>query len=338
LNYILTNESSLYHECGYSCDNAIFLKVGSYRYFFTDARYEIESKDLISDCDIIISKNLLLSVKSILRNCRAMSIFFDPKEWNFFQIEYLKQIKKINFRPRVDYFVKKRAIKTDEEIKLLQEAVNLGKSGFDEFADFLKSSSNSSEKFLNYNNKSCMTNFGQFDISFEPIVAINENASKPHALPTSKVLQNDDLILVDAGIKYKRYCSDRTRTSQFGKNIDFSLNQKFDKPKIQKAYDLVLKAHDEAIKKSKIGMKASDIDKIARDIIDNSEFNGTFVHSTGHGVGLDIHEYPYISSKSDMIIEENMVFTIEPGIYIKDEFGIRIEDMVVMTKDGAKVL
>jgi Xaa-Pro aminopeptidase len=338
LNYILTNESSLYYECGFSCDNAILLKLGTYRYFFTDSRYEIEAKEIICNCEIIITNNLLSSVKNILRKTNSLTIFFDPKEWKYFQIELLKQIKKINFRPKVDFLVKKRAVKTDEQVELLQEAVRLGSLGFDNFANYLQTVNNQNEKKLNYFNKSHMTSYGDFDISFEPIVALNENASKPHALPTNKIIQDGDLILVDAGIKYKRYCSDRTRTSQFGESINFELNQKFDSPKIQRAYDTVLKAHNTAIQKAKIGMKASDIDKIARDIIENSEFKGTFVHSTGHGVGLDIHEYPYISSRSDMIIEENMVFTIEPGIYIKDEFGIRIEDMVVMKNDGAKIL
>jgi Xaa-Pro aminopeptidase len=338
LNYILTNESSLYYECGFSCDNAILLKLGTHRYFFTDSRYEIEAKEIITNCEVVITNNLLNAVKNILRKANSLTVFFDPKEWKYFQIESLKQIKKINFRPKVDFLVKKRAIKTNEEIELLAQAVRLGSIGFDNFANYLQSIGNENEKRLNYFNKAYMTSYGDFDISFEPIVAINENASKPHALPTDKIIQNSDLILVDAGIKYKRYCSDRTRTSQFGENINFELTQKFNNPKIQKAYDIVLKAHDTAIQKAKVGMKASAVDKIARDIIENSEFKGTFVHSTGHGVGLDIHEYPYISSRSDMIIEENMVFTIEPGIYIKDEFGIRIEDMVVMKKDGAKIL
>ncbi len=107
---------------------------------------------------------------------------------------------------------------------------------------------------------------------------------------------------------------------------------------MQKAYDLVLKAHDKAISKARSGMMAKDIDKIARDVIEKGGFGKYFVHSTGHGVGLDIHEMPYISQYSRDIIEDGMVFTVEPGIYIEGEFGIRIEDMVVMQNSRAEVL
>ena len=148
----------------------------------------------------------------------------------------------------------------------------------------------------------------------------------------------NDLILLDAGVKYKRYCSDRTRTAFFKKDFKFNKKQQFAKKKIQKAYDTILKAQETAIKKARSGMKAKEIDKIAREIIEKNGFGKYFVHSTGHGVGLDIHEMPYISPKSETIIEDGMVFTIEPGIYLKGDFGIRIEDMVVMHKGKAHIL
>jgi len=120
--------------------------------------------------------------------------------------------------------------------------------------------------------------------------------------------------------------------------MTFDTHQSFKSKKIQKAYDTVLKAHDRAISKARSGMKASKIDALARDVIDKAGFGDYFVHSTGHGVGLDIHEFPFISSKSDMVIEDGMVYTIEPGIYIPDEFGIRIEDVVVMSDGKAIVI
>jgi Xaa-Pro aminopeptidase len=108
--------------------------------------------------------------------------------------------------------------------------------------------------------------------------------------------------------------------------------------KVQKIYDVVLKAHDEVINNVKVGMKASEVDKIARDVISSAGYEKNFVHSTGHGVGLDIHEYPNISEKCDTIIENNMVFTVEPAIYIPGFLGIRIEDMVVMKNGQTKIL
>jgi Xaa-Pro aminopeptidase len=118
----------------------------------------------------------------------------------------------------------------------------------------------------------------------------------------------------------------------------FDTNQSFKSKKIQKAYDTVLKAHDNAIAKARSGMKAKTVDALTRDIVTKAGFGEYYVHSTGHGVGLDIHEMPYISAKSDTIIEDGMVYTIEPGIYIPGEFGIRIEDMVAMVDGKAVVL
>ena len=143
---------------------------------------------------------------------------------------------------------------------------------------------------------------------------------------------------MDAGIKYERYCSDRTRTVPFSSQMDFGTAQLFNDTEIQRAYDLVLKAHDTAIHKARVGMKASELDAIARNIITEGGLGERFVHSLGHGVGLDIHEHPFINSRNNMILEENMVFTIEPGIYIPGKFGIRIEDTVVLKDDGAHTL
>ncbi len=120
--------------------------------------------------------------------------------------------------------------------------------------------------------------------------------------------------------------------------FSFKREQKFKNAKHQKVYDIVLKAQLNAIEKARVGMKASDVDKLTRDIIEQSGYGKYFVHSTGHGVGLDIHEYPVINSKSDVIIEDNMVFTIEPGIYLPSEFGVRIEDTVVMQNGKAVIL
>jgi Xaa-Pro aminopeptidase len=183
-----------------------------------------------------------------------------------------------------------------------------------------------------------LTNRGRRDISFEPIVAINENAAKPHAKVSEKVLNRDDLLLLDAGIKYKRYCSDRTRTISINENISMSKIQKFKDSKKQKIYDIVLKAQEAALKAIRVGIKISELDKIARDIITKAGYGDYFVHSLGHGVGLDIHEWPYVNSRNDLKVQNGMVFTIEPGIYLPGEFGVRIEDMVMIKDDKVIIL
>jgi len=217
--------------------------------------------------------------------------------------------------------------------------MTLGREGFDNFANYLqKSGLDKTEQYLYFKAKEFLSFYGKYDLSFDPIVAIKQNSAKPHALPTDKKLKQNTLLLVDAGLKYKRYCSDRTCTSSFTQNIDFGRKQIFSKKLQQKIYDIVLKAQQTAISKARVGMKASQIDKLARDVIEKAGYGKYFIHSTGHGVGLDIHEYPNINNKNKTIIEDNMVFTIEPGIYLADKFGVRIEDTIVMKNGKAEIL
>lgn len=339
-NFILKNENAIYYECGFSCDNVIFLSLGSEKFFITDARYTIEAKEYAKNCEVIESSDLIESSKEILRKNSIIKLIFDPLDFSYALFSNLKKDLDILFIESTNFSKTKRLIKTDDELKLLKKASVLGRVGFDNFAKHIrKNGKNKSEKELYFEAYKYMSQKAKYDISFNPIVAINENAAKPHALPTSKKLQKNDLILVDAGIKYERYCSDRTCTSVADfENFSFKREQKFKDKKHQKIYDIVLKAQELTIKNAKSGMMAKDVDKIARDYISKAGYGEYFVHSTGHGVGLDIHEFPNINSKNEMIIEENMVFTVEPGIYIPDLFGVRIEDTVAIQNSKAVIL
>ncbi len=340
INYILRDENAIFYECGFSCDHAIFLKLSNEAFFITDSRYSLEARESIKNAEVIEAKeDLIKTLKHILRSSKIKKLFYNPKDWLVDDFNKLSKTLKIVFKPSPNFSQKKRAIKTEKEIKYIQKSVQITKNSYDKFANFLKEhGTNKSEKFLHFKAKEILQNYGDYDLSFEPILAINQNAAKPHAKTSNKLLQKGDLLLFDAGVKYKRYCSDRTRTSYFNDSINFNKNQIFSQKKIQKVYDTILKAQEMAIKMIKPGIKASDIDKAAREVIDKAGFGKFFTHSTGHGVGLDIHELPTISQKSQMIIEENMVFTIEPGIYLCDEFGIRVEDIVKVTSTSAQIL
>jgi len=337
-NFILHNENAIYYKSGYSCDNALFLSLDGENFFLTDARYEVEAKLLATNCEIIITNDLIKQSRKILKKSKIKKLIFDPYDFSVAYFENIKKDLDIKFIPKPFFSKQKRIIKTNHEIKLLKKAMSLGRDGFDNFASYLKNNGiGKSEKYLFFKAKEFLSHSGKYDLSFDPIVAINQNSAKPHALPTNKKLKQDDLLLVDAGLKYKRYCSDRTCTSKMD-NINFKRKQKFKTNLEQKIYDIVLKAQQTAIEKVKVGMKAKEIDKIARDIIQKAGYGKYFTHSTGHGVGLDIHEYPNINKRSKVIIQNNMVFTIEPGIYLNDQFGVRIEDTVVMKNGNAVIL
>jgi len=339
-NYILFDENSIYYECGYSNDNSVFLRLGRESFFFTDSRYLLEAKlALDKNINLIITKELAKEIKKTIKKSKINSIVLDPNEitLNFYNQIFsklkIKVIEKINFSKL------KRIIKNDSEIKLIKKASNIAKKGFKKFEEYLFSKGfEKSEIELAFVLKKYITKKEKYNLSFEPIVAVNQNAALPHAKPSKTKFKKNDLILIDAGIKYKRYCSDRTVTLGNKSSDFYQREQKFNKKLYQKVYDIVYSAQQKAIEAVKPGIKASKIDKIAREYIDKKGFGKYFVHSTGHGVGLDIHELPIISAKSNEIIKENMVFTIEPGIYLPNKFGVRIEDKVVVTKNSFEIL
>ncbi len=340
VNYLLLDENAVYHECGFSCDNEIFLKLGSEAFFITDPRYTTDAQEKVKNAEVIEAKrDLFAEAKKLIKEANIKKIYYDPSDFRVSQFNKLKQSLKTTFKAAPNFSKKKRIIKSNKELKIIKKAVDLGALAFDNFASFLKSDGlEKSESYINFEAIRSLSSNGLYALSFEPITAINENAAKPHAFAGDVKLKESDLLLFDSGLKYKRFCSDRTRTAEFGSKINFEKKQSFKNKKMQKIYDIVLKAQEASIKKVKIGVNSKEIDKAGRDVIEKAGYGKYFVHSTGHGVGLDIHELPIISQKSSTIIEENMVFSIEPGIYLPNKFGVRIEDMICVKPDGALIL
>ncbi|MGW8169382.1 MAG: M24 family metallopeptidase [Sulfurovaceae bacterium] len=340
MNYILKNENAIFYECGYSCDNAIFLRLGSEAFFVTDGRYEIEAKEYAQNATVLVNRDIIKAANELLESSKSIhKLIFDPHEWSVADFAKLSAGNKNIFYEDPDFSRKKRVVKTEQEIDKLSHAAKLGAKAFDNFISKIDIDLiGLDELTLTYLAKEQFSYGGLHELSFDPIVAINANAAKPHARPTNDILKYNDLLLIDAGLKFERYCSDRTRTIFVNKQMQSSTIQQFNSKRSQQIYDIVRRAHDEAISQLRSGMKAFEVDAIARNIITKAGYGEYFVHSTGHGVGLDIHELPVISSKSDVIIEDGMVFTIEPGIYLPDELGVRIEDTVVMKDGKAEIL
>ena len=328
MNYILNKENEIYYECGWSSDNALFLSLNGEKYVITDGRYTLDAKEK-ADAEVIEARDLVKKARELILKKRVKTLKIDPNNWSY--KSYMTLASVVNLKNEDNFSFKKRVIKSVDELKIIKEAVRIGANAFEEFKEVIEEGIDEYE--LSFRFKEKLTNRGRRGLSFEPIVAINENAAKPHAEVSEKILKKGDLLLLDAGVKYKRYCSDRTRTIYIGDNISMGKKQKFPSH-IQKVYDVVLKAQEMAIKSIKVGMRANELDKIARKIIEDAGYGKYFVHSLGHGVGLDIHEFPFINSKNRMKLKEGMVFTVEPGIYIPGEFGIRIEDMVAINYNG----
>ena len=340
-NYILQDENALYFECGFSCDHAVFLKLGSEAFFITDARYTTEASQIIKNATVLEGdrRDLLKTARLLIRKSGIKTLAYNPQEWNVDAYARLSEKLNLTFQKKPNFSQQKRIIKSETELEILKKAALFGKDAFHRFGEFLKHDGlGLDERMAHFEAESIFKHRGALELSFSPIVALGENAAKPHALPTPKTLQKGELVLLDAGVKYQRYCSDRTRTSFFDEAFNFEKEQRFSDALKQKVYDTVLLAQEAALKVVKVGVKASEIDKAARDVIDKAGFGSYFVHSTGHGVGLDIHELPVIGTRSQTIIEENMVFTIEPGIYLPEQFGVRIEDTIIVRSNGAEVM
>lgn len=337
-NFILKNENAIFYECGYSCDNALYLNLKDECFFITDARYAIEAKENIKNATIITSSSLIKDAKNLIKKFGIKKIEFDPLSFSVSEFEDLSSSLNLDFKSSPNFSQKKREIKNKDEINLLKKAAMLGAQCFDELAKFINQNKNLSEEEINFNAGMIFRQNGSLGLSFEPITAINANAAKAHALPTKLKLKNGDLLLVDAGIKFQRYCSDRTRTAFFDGKLNFSKEQIYKNQKHQEIYEIVKEAQANAIKFIKPGVLACEIDAAARDFIAKNGYKKEFFHSTGHGVGLDIHELPRISPKNKEVIKEGMVFSVEPGIYLENEFGVRIEDVVVVTKNGCEIL
>ena len=169
---------------------------------------------------------------------------------------------------------------------------------------------------------------GADSLSFDVIMASGENSALPHAIPGNRKINRNEPLLFDFGVRLDGYCSDTSRTLIMGKSTD----------EFEKVYSIVFQAQKMAVELIKPGIKASKVDKIARDYIDNTEYKGKFGHGLGHGVGIVIHEAPRLSKFDDTILEPGMIVTVEPGIYVPGWGGIRLENMIEVTENGANVL
>lgn len=213
-----------------------------------------------------------------------------------------------------------RAVKTPVEIELLQEAVKLSDAAYLEFLNYLKVGMTEKEAraVLDY----IFMRMGADGVSFPTLLSSGARGFLPHSVPTDKVIEKGDLVLMDFGVVLNGYCSDTSRTVVMGKASE---EQK-------ERYQTVLRAQGEAIRQIHAGMTCGEADALARNIVRSAYPKGYFDYGLGHSVGMEVHELPHLRSGSREVLQENVVVTVEPGIYIEGWGGIRIEDMIVVGK------
>ena len=219
-----------------------------------------------------------------------------------------------------------RRVKDQEEFGLLQRAIDVADEAMEAVSPTIQPGE--TEREVAWRMEKAMRELGADSVSFDTIVAAGPNGAMPHHRPSERPIAAGEPVVIDMGAKVGGYCSDITRTVCVGEQDET----------FRKIYDIVLGAQLTAIATVRAGMTAGDADDLSRNVISEAGYGENFGHSLGHGVGLVIHEYPRVGPKSDNVLEEGMVFTVEPGIYLSGWGGVRIEDVVLLEKEGARVL
>ncbi|MBP3622379.1 MAG: aminopeptidase P family protein [Lachnospiraceae bacterium] len=341
---IITDGYNIHYLTGYTGHTGCMLVSEDKIYILTDSRYTEQVSIEAPDCECIdvglegYSKTISRLLSTHFEDTQASvdktinigfeNVHISYKQYKAFADEFFKafgdKITLVELEEKINAL---RMIKSEKEIEYIAKAEAIGDEAFSHILTYIKPGMTEKEVALEL--EYTMKKLGAEGLSFDTIAASGANSSLPHAVPTDRVIEEGDFLTMDFGCIYKGYCSDMTRTIFIGSN---PVKEQ------QEVYEIVLKAQLEAMKYIKPGMKCSDIDAVARDIITAAGYGEYFGHGLGHSVGLYIHEEPRFSRKCDTILEEGMVLTVEPGIYLPGKFGVRIEDLILVTKEGYKNL
>ena len=295
--------------------------------YITDGRYmEVVNKALTIDDEVIVYDVKELTkedYENFFTFCE--NVGFEENYLTYAQYkEYMHKYKINNFEETEGLLEKFRIVKREEEVENIKKACLITDNCFEHLRKFIKIGM--TEKEIAFEIERFFLTNGADSLAFDTIVASGPNSSMPHAVPTDRKIEDGDPIIIDMGCKYNGYCSDMTRTVFAGQVPHY----------MKPVYELVLKNQLRVLEELKEG---ANLKLIAKSVESEFKLQGAnMIHSLGHGVGLDIHEYPFMSTKYDFILKENMVVTDEPGIYIPTRFGVRIEDTVLVTKYASQKL
>lgn len=323
---IISNPTNIEYIIGVYAEGTLIINDKD-NIFITDARYieDVNSTITISD-EINVRDQANIPENeyiSFFVNCPRVGIEENyisySKYQNLVRIYRLKEAVETN-----NLIEKMRTIKDDNEIAKIRRACEITDNCFTHLLEYIKVGM--TERQIAFEIEKYFIENGANGLAFDTIVASGENSSKPHSVPTNRKIQSGDNITIDFGAKYKGYCSDMTRTIFVGSVSD----------EVRNLYNFILEGQLRATNKIKDGV---DGKSVARGVqIEYNARNFELIHALGHGVGLEVHELPYLSYRSSQILKENMVVTNEPGIYIPEKIGIRIEDTILVNKLESEVL
>jgi len=324
---LITNEFSRRYMTGFTGTAGVAIVSKKDAVFITDFRYTEQAASQVKDFRIVQhTATLMEEVANQVMNMEIKSLGFEKDHVTYASYELYKHVLQADLVPVSGLVEKIRLKKTEEEITIIKAACRIADEAFEHIVTYIKPGmteldvSNELEIF--------MRKLGASSSSFDTIVASGVRSALPHGVATDKVIEIGDFVTLDFGAVYNGYISDTTRTLAVGEPSE----------KLKEIYQVVLDAQLLALEKVQPGMTGKEADAIARDYIASKGYGEAFGHSLGHGIGLEVHEGPGLSSRSEIVLEPGMIITIEPGIYLPNIGGVRIEDDALVTENGLEKL
>lgn len=320
---LVTNPYNRRYVTGFTGSAGVAVVSAEDAVFITDFRYTEQAAEQVKGFRIVKhDKTIIEEVANQVEQMKIKTLGFEKDNVSFGTYELYNDEVDAELKAVSGIIEKLRMVKSAEEIEVLKQAAKIADDAFAHICTFIKPGvtelevSNELEMF--------MRKQGAASSSFDIIVASGERGALPHGVASEKVIQSGEMVTLDFGALYNGYISDITRTVAVGEPSE----------KMREIYEVTLAAQELALEKIKPGMTGIEADAIARDYIKSKGYGEAFGHSTGHGIGLEVHEGPGLSFRSETVLEPNMAVTVEPGIYLPGIGGVRIEDDILITEDG----
>mgnify|MGYP001941682418 CR=1 FL=1 len=328
-SFVITDPTNVRYFSGFTGSNgALLMNKDLSAAIATDGRYTTQIAEEVPDIEAIIQRDAGPAVLATVPE--GWRVGFDPSRTTVDELDSLNKAtpESVTLVPVKGVVEQIRLTKDNFELQKLEEAADIAVTALRELIDAGELRAGRTEKQVAADLEYRMRLLGSERVSFDTIVASGPNSALPHYAAGDRELTDGDLVTIDFGAHYLGFNSDMTRTFCIGEPSDFN----------REIYEIVLEAQKAGVAAATPGRALVDVDKACRDIIDAAGYGDYFVHSTGHGIGLDVHEGPAASTRGEGVLEENMTLTIEPGIYVPGKGGVRIEDTLIITSGAPKVI
>jgi Xaa-Pro aminopeptidase len=327
--FAITHSPNLRYLCGFTGSNGLLLFLAGRRVFFTDGRYTQQARQEVKGARVMIARGpLLTEVGKFIDKLSSAAVGFESDLTTVATAAQMKQLvhRRIEWKPSSGLLMRQRVIKDSEELKHIRAAVRLGARVYQQAVKSIRPGVRETD--IAGKLEFAARQAGADGMSFETIVAAGKRGALPHGRASNQPIPRRGFVVVDSGVILRGYCSDMTRTVHLGHAGRVE----------RRWYEAVLEAQLVGIAAVRPGATAGEVDEAVRSVLRKANLDRYFTHSTGHGVGLEIHEPPRLGKNEEERLAPGMVITIEPGIYVPGKGGIRIEDMVVVTDKGCDVL